>query len=138
MHVSPAKIHPLCYFLKKKCRTLLLMNLTRTFHCLNLTMHTKYFSFFFQIFKVNYFGKKKTAEAFRRDGHPDWLILTGFIHDLGKILTSYGEEQWAVFVFLSSLPNSLRSLFFFVFLKMKELEMPIVKNKPFIPFSTQK
>jgi len=38
----------------------------------------------------------QTAEALRRDGHPRWLILTGFIHDLGKILACYGEPQWAV------------------------------------------
>lgn len=38
----------------------------------------------------------QTAEAIRRDGHPDWLILTGLIHDLGKMLTYYGEPQWAV------------------------------------------
>lgn len=38
----------------------------------------------------------QTAEALRRDGHPRWLILTGFIHDLGKLLTAYGEPQWAV------------------------------------------
>ncbi|HSX37553.1 MAG TPA: inositol oxygenase family protein [Chlamydiales bacterium] len=38
----------------------------------------------------------QTAEALRKDGHPRWLILTGFIHDLGKLLTAYGEPQWAV------------------------------------------
>ncbi|MCH9610419.1 MAG: hypothetical protein S4CHLAM81_12790 [Chlamydiales bacterium] len=38
----------------------------------------------------------QTAEALRRDGHPPWLILTGFIHDLGKILTTWNEPQWAV------------------------------------------
>ena len=38
----------------------------------------------------------QTAEAFRKDGYPRWLILAGFIHDLGKILTLNGEEQWAV------------------------------------------
>lgn len=38
----------------------------------------------------------QTAEAIRRDGHPRWLILAGFIHDLGKILAIYGEPQWAV------------------------------------------
>lgn len=38
----------------------------------------------------------QTAEAIRKDGHPRWFILTGFIHDLGKILTAYGEPQWAV------------------------------------------
>jgi len=38
----------------------------------------------------------QTAEAMRADGHPRWMILTGFIHDLGKVLTLYGEPQWAV------------------------------------------
>ncbi len=38
----------------------------------------------------------QTAEALRKDGHPRWLILAGFIHDLGKILTFFGEPQWAV------------------------------------------
>ncbi len=38
----------------------------------------------------------QTAEAIRRDGHPRWMILTGFIHDLGKMLCHYGEPQWAV------------------------------------------
>lgn len=38
----------------------------------------------------------QTAEALRKDGHPRWLILTGLIHDLGKILAFYGEPQWAV------------------------------------------
>ena len=38
----------------------------------------------------------QTAEAIRRDGHPRWFILTGLIHDLGKLLCLYGEPQWAV------------------------------------------
>lgn len=38
----------------------------------------------------------QTSEAIRTDGHPDWFILTGFIHDLGKILCLFGEPQWAV------------------------------------------
>ncbi len=38
----------------------------------------------------------QTAEAIRQDGHPRWFILTGLIHDLGKILCLFGEEQWAV------------------------------------------
>ena len=38
----------------------------------------------------------QTAESIRAQGHPDWMILTGLIHDLGKILTFYGEPQWAV------------------------------------------
>jgi len=38
----------------------------------------------------------QTAEAIRADGHPRWFILTGLIHDLGKVLCLYGEPQWAV------------------------------------------
>ena len=38
----------------------------------------------------------QTSEAIRKDGHPDWMVLTGFIHDLGKVLCLYGEPQWAV------------------------------------------
>lgn len=38
----------------------------------------------------------QTAESVRADGHPRWLILTGLIHDLGKILCLFGEPQWAV------------------------------------------
>jgi inositol oxygenase len=37
----------------------------------------------------------QTAEAIRADGHPRWFILTGLIHDLGKILCLFGEPQWA-------------------------------------------
>jgi inositol oxygenase len=37
-----------------------------------------------------------TAEAIRKDGHPRWFILTGLIHDLGKVLCLFGEPQWAV------------------------------------------
>ena len=38
----------------------------------------------------------QTAEAIRADGHPDWFVLTGLIHDLGKVLCLWGEPQWAV------------------------------------------
>ena len=38
----------------------------------------------------------QTAEAIRADGHPDWFVLAGLIHDLGKILCLFGEPQWAV------------------------------------------
>jgi inositol oxygenase len=38
----------------------------------------------------------QTAEQIRTDGHPRWFILTGLIHDLGKILCLFGEPQWAV------------------------------------------
>src|SRR3954466_13420089 len=38
----------------------------------------------------------QTSEQIRHDGHPRWFILTGLIHDLGKILCLFGEPQWAV------------------------------------------
>ncbi|HTX74779.1 MAG TPA: inositol oxygenase family protein [Terracidiphilus sp.] len=38
----------------------------------------------------------QTSEAIRRDGRPRWMVLTGFLHDLGKVLCLYGEPQWAV------------------------------------------
>jgi len=38
----------------------------------------------------------QTSEAIRADGHPRWFVLTGLVHDLGKILCLYGEPQWAV------------------------------------------
>lgn len=38
----------------------------------------------------------QSAEAIRADGHPDWFVLTGLVHDLGKILCLRGEPQWAV------------------------------------------
>ena len=38
----------------------------------------------------------QTAEAIRHDGHPRWFILTGLIHDFGKVLCLFGEPQWAV------------------------------------------
>jgi inositol oxygenase len=38
----------------------------------------------------------QTAEALRRAGYPRWMVLTGLIHDLGKVLCLYGEPQWAI------------------------------------------
>lgn len=38
----------------------------------------------------------QTAEGIRKDGQPRWFVLTGLIHDLGKILCLFGEPQWAV------------------------------------------
>jgi inositol oxygenase len=38
----------------------------------------------------------QTAESIRRANQPRWFIVTGLIHDLGKILCLWGEPQWAV------------------------------------------
>ena len=38
----------------------------------------------------------QTSEAIRRDGYPDWMVLVGLMHDMGKVLCLFGEPQWAV------------------------------------------
>ena len=38
----------------------------------------------------------QTAESIRRANQPRWMIATGLIHDLGKVLCFWGEPQWAV------------------------------------------
>lgn len=38
----------------------------------------------------------QTSEAIRKDRHPDWMVLTGLMHDMGKVLCLFGEPQWAV------------------------------------------
>jgi|SRR5581483_255565 len=38
----------------------------------------------------------QTSEQIRSDGHPRWFVLTGLVHDLGKMLCLWGEPQWAV------------------------------------------
>jgi inositol oxygenase len=38
----------------------------------------------------------QTSEAIRKDSHPDWMVLTGLLHDMGKVLCLFGEPQWAV------------------------------------------
>lgn len=38
----------------------------------------------------------QTSEAIRRDGHPEWMVLVGLFHDMGKVLCLFGEPQWAV------------------------------------------
>jgi inositol oxygenase len=38
----------------------------------------------------------QTSEAIRLDGHPDWMVMVGLMHDMGKVLCLFGEPQWAV------------------------------------------
>jgi len=38
----------------------------------------------------------QTSEAIRADGHPDWMVLAGLMHDMGKVLCLFGEPQWGV------------------------------------------
>lgn len=69
----------------------------------------------------------QTAERIR-EAHPeaDWMHLTGLIHDLGKVLAFWGEEQWAVvgdtFVVGCSWANSI------VYRQESFLENPDLKN----------
>jgi inositol oxygenase len=38
----------------------------------------------------------QTSEAIRKDGHPDWMVMVGLLHDMGKVLCLFDEPQWAV------------------------------------------
>ncbi|MEO5995303.1 MAG: inositol oxygenase family protein [Chitinophagaceae bacterium] len=38
----------------------------------------------------------QTSEAIRNDGHPDWMVMAGLLHDMGKVLCLFGEPQWGV------------------------------------------
>ncbi|KAL5481126.1 hypothetical protein ACEPAI_10067 [Sanghuangporus weigelae] len=39
----------------------------------------------------------QTAEAIRKDGKPEWMQVTGLVHDLGKLLFFFGSDgQWDV------------------------------------------
>jgi inositol oxygenase len=42
----------------------------------------------------------QSAEALRKDNRPDWMILTGLIHDLGKILILFNEPQVITYIHL--------------------------------------
>lgn len=35
----------------------------------------------------------QTAEGIRRAGHPDWFVLVGLLHDMGKIMFLWGSGQ---------------------------------------------
>lgn len=42
----------------------------------------------------------QTAEAMRKDGKPEWMQVTGLVHDLGKLLYFFGSEgQWVRAIF---------------------------------------
>src|SRR6186713_3301633 len=53
----------------------------------------------------------QTSEAIRADGHPDWMVLAGLFHDMGKVLCLFDEPQWAVVgdTFQSAAPTRTRS-----------------------------
>jgi len=41
----------------------------------------------------NLFHMLQTAEAIRKAGYPDWMQLTGLLHDLGKVMFLWGAEE---------------------------------------------
>ena len=61
----------------------------------------------------------QTAEAIRKDNRPEWMVLTGLIHDMGKIIYTFGkpedgtsiDTQWSIvgdtFITGTKLPNDL-------------------------------
>ena len=67
----------------------------------------------------NYHHGIQTAEAIRKDGHPEWLQLVGLIHDIGKIIFKWGcdedgtslKNQWGIvgdtFVVGCKLPENI-------------------------------
>ena len=67
----------------------------------------------------NYFHGIQTAEAIKKDGHPEWLQLVGLIHDIGKIIYLWGcdqdgtsiENQWSIvgdtFIVGCRIPNKI-------------------------------
>lgn len=50
----------------------------------------------------------QTSEAIRADGHPDWFVLTGFMHDLGKVLCLFWRASMGCC--RRYLPNRLQTL----------------------------
>lgn len=49
----------------------------------------------------------QTAEAMRKDGKPEWMQVTGLVHDLGKLLYFFGSEgQWVRAIFPTSINAS--------------------------------
>lgn len=41
----------------------------------------------------NLFHLLQTAQGIRREGHPDWMQLTGLLHDMGKIMFLWGTGE---------------------------------------------
>ena len=35
----------------------------------------------------------QTSEGIRRAGHPDWFVLVGLLHDMGKIMFLWGNGE---------------------------------------------
>ena len=78
----------------------------------------------------------QTAEAIRKDNHPDWMQLVGLIHDLGKIMYLKGcdedgtsiNKQWGIvgdtFIVGCKIPDSI------IFSEFNELNKDM-KNEKF-------
>ena len=84
----------------------------------------------------------QTSEAIRSDGHPDWFVLTGFLHDVGKVLCLFGEPQWAVvgdtFPVGCSFSKSIVHSEYFSIFATKNFYKPKVKSSLLISFVMKK
>ena len=60
----------------------------------------------------------QTSEAIRSDGHPDWFVLTGFLHDVGKVLCLLvnlnGQLLEILFLLVVHSQNQLSFRIFFI------------------------
>ena len=72
----------------------------------------------------------QTSEAIRADGHEDWFVLVGLLHDLGKVLCLYGEPQWAVVgdTFPVGCRHSERIVYHEFFARQPRLARPAVQH----------
>ena len=73
----------------------------------------------------------QTAEAIRKAGRPRWFILTGLIHDLGKILCLWDEPQWAVVgdTFPVGCKFSEKIVFYDAFKENPDLANPVYQSE---------
>ena len=89
----------------------------------------------------NYYHLYQTAEAIRKDGHPEWMQLVGLIHDMGKILYLKGcaedgtseDTQWGIvgdtFIVGCKIPDTIVFPEFNKYNKDKYDKLGIYKDK---------
>lgn len=75
----------------------------------------------------------QTAEAMRKDGKPEWMQVTGLVHDLGKLLYFFGSDgQWDVvgdtFVVGAQIPTD-KIVYSDTFSENPDLHHPVYSTK---------
>ncbi|KAH8110037.1 DUF706-domain-containing protein [Phellopilus nigrolimitatus] len=74
----------------------------------------------------------QTAEAMRRDGRPEWMQVTGLVHDLGKLLHFFGSEgQWDVVgdTFIVGCQFSEKNIYYDSFAQNPDFHDPVYSTK---------